>query len=185
MTKRKQKKTNFCLTEVNISKMQSLQKIAASSNSKSIGIHGVSMSSNENRKFDFFLHESTFPCLLAMLGNILHVWLAHLTLQLNWESQHLKTRERFETMKQVVQCIKKLGYNLCTHQLNIVDFWKYQTQRRTSWTKQSTCFLMELQKVVQLGRLQDVKVLIAVKILIVVSAFMQFSVLGQWVLFNQ
>lgn len=40
MTKRKQKKTNFCLTEVNISKMQSLQKIAASSNSKSIGIHG-------------------------------------------------------------------------------------------------------------------------------------------------
>jgi hypothetical protein len=39
--------------------------------------------------------------------------------------------------------------------------------------------------VVQLARLQDVKVLIAVKILIVVSAFMQFSVLGQWVLFNQ
>jgi hypothetical protein len=102
--KKKAKKTNFYPTEENISKMQSLRKIAASSNSKSIGIHGVSMSSNENRKFDFFLHESTFPCLLAMLGNILHVWLAHLTLQLNWESQHLKTRERFETMKQVVQC---------------------------------------------------------------------------------
>jgi hypothetical protein len=53
MTKRKQKKTNVYPTEVNISKMQSLQKIAASSNSNSIGTHGVSMSSNENRKFDF------------------------------------------------------------------------------------------------------------------------------------
>jgi hypothetical protein len=51
--KKKAKKTNFYLTEVNISKMQSLQKIAAASNSKSIGTHGVSMSSNENRKFDF------------------------------------------------------------------------------------------------------------------------------------
>ncbi len=65
--KKKAKKTNVYPTEVNISKMQSLQKIAASSNSKLIGTHGVYMSSNENRNFDFSYMNPHFHVYLQCL----------------------------------------------------------------------------------------------------------------------
>jgi hypothetical protein len=72
-----------------------------------------------------------------MLGNILHVWLAHLTLQLNWESQHLKTRERFETMKWVVQCIKNLGSTFAPTSSTLLTFGSIRHKGEQAGLKQA------------------------------------------------